>query len=202
MRRAGGPYHCGMARPKCPLRLLRKRVGMIRSNANTALWLIGLGVLALTGWWWPGILFLVALSALIQGSFQGFIWLAGIGLLALTDFWWPGILIVAGFALLVRGLRGEVDRAEALPEFPPPEPSPPEPTPPAEPVSPEPEELLSALPVSETAAMTPPLIKLSDLPARCPACGGPIDETTFEIRGSHASCGFCGTGLNRRQASV
>jgi hypothetical protein len=39
---------------------------------QSAVWLIGLGVLFLTGWWWPGILILVGLSmiagALVRGS--------------------------------------------------------------------------------------------------------------------------------------
>jgi membrane protein implicated in regulation of membrane protease activity len=35
-----------------------------------ALWLIGIAILALTDWWWPGILMLVALSILAQASLQ------------------------------------------------------------------------------------------------------------------------------------
>jgi hypothetical protein len=34
---------------------------------NSALWLIGLGILFLWGDWWPGILILVGLSLLLQG---------------------------------------------------------------------------------------------------------------------------------------
>jgi hypothetical protein len=33
---------------------------------QVALWLIGLAILAWKGWWWPGILVLVALSAILQ----------------------------------------------------------------------------------------------------------------------------------------
>jgi hypothetical protein len=33
-----------------------------------AVWLIGLALLAWQGWWWPGILVLVAISTLIQGG--------------------------------------------------------------------------------------------------------------------------------------
>ncbi|MBV7327581.1 hypothetical protein KFU94_04825 [Chloroflexi bacterium TSY] len=32
-----------------------------------AVWLIGLAIIAWQGWWWPGILVLVAISALVQG---------------------------------------------------------------------------------------------------------------------------------------
>jgi hypothetical protein len=35
-----------------------------------AIWLIGLAILAWQGWWWPGILVLVALSGLFQGAVQ------------------------------------------------------------------------------------------------------------------------------------
>ncbi len=36
------------------------------SNLNAAIWLIGLGILWLTGLWWPGILILVGVSMLVQ----------------------------------------------------------------------------------------------------------------------------------------
>jgi DNA-directed RNA polymerase subunit RPC12/RpoP len=35
-------------------------------SIHTAVWLIGLAILALKGWWWPGILVLVAVSALVE----------------------------------------------------------------------------------------------------------------------------------------
>jgi hypothetical protein len=35
-----------------------------------AIWLIGLAILAWRGWWWPGILVLVAISGLIQAGIQ------------------------------------------------------------------------------------------------------------------------------------
>ncbi len=35
---------------------------------QTAIWLIGLALLAWKGWWWPGILILVAISGLFQGA--------------------------------------------------------------------------------------------------------------------------------------
>lgn len=35
-----------------------------------AIWLIGLAILAWQGWWWPGILVLVAVSGLTQAAIQ------------------------------------------------------------------------------------------------------------------------------------
>ncbi len=46
-----------------------------RANAVTGgVWLIGLGVLFATGYWWPGILFLVGVTALVEGSARGARW--------------------------------------------------------------------------------------------------------------------------------
>ena len=35
-----------------------------------AVWLIGLAIIALKGWWWPGILVVIAISGLVQGAVQ------------------------------------------------------------------------------------------------------------------------------------
>ena len=35
-----------------------------------AVWLIGLAILFWKGWWWPGILVLIALSAILQAAIQ------------------------------------------------------------------------------------------------------------------------------------
>ncbi len=46
-----------------------------RANAVTGgIWLIGLGVLLATRYWFPGILFLAGITALIQGSAHGSGW--------------------------------------------------------------------------------------------------------------------------------
>jgi hypothetical protein len=37
---------------------------------QTAMWLIGLAIIAWRDWWWPGILVLVAVSGLTQGLIQ------------------------------------------------------------------------------------------------------------------------------------
>jgi hypothetical protein len=39
-------------------------------SVQTAIWLIGLAILALNNWWWPGILVLVAISTLSQAAIQ------------------------------------------------------------------------------------------------------------------------------------
>ncbi len=40
------------------------------SDVSGAIWLIGLGFLFLTGWWWPGILILVGLNMVLDGVFS------------------------------------------------------------------------------------------------------------------------------------
>ena len=39
-------------------------------NIHGAVWLIGLAILALKGWWWPGILVLVAISMIIEAAIK------------------------------------------------------------------------------------------------------------------------------------
>jgi hypothetical protein len=74
------------------------------------LFLIGLAVLALTGWWWPGILVLIGITSLIGSlaagkmfwaAFQGSFWMFGIAALAATGWWWPGILILIGLSAIL-----------------------------------------------------------------------------------------------------
>jgi hypothetical protein len=53
----------------------------IRRRASTVsggIFLISLGVLAFTGWWWPGIMFAIGLSSGAELIFRGMIW-RGIG---------------------------------------------------------------------------------------------------------------------------
>jgi hypothetical protein len=49
----------------------RRLVGPWR-NLHGAVWLIGLAILAWQGWWWPGILVLVAISLLLEGALMQF----------------------------------------------------------------------------------------------------------------------------------
>ena len=39
-------------------------------QVQTAVWLIGLAILAWQGWWWPGILILVAISGLTEAAMR------------------------------------------------------------------------------------------------------------------------------------
>ena len=43
---------------------------MKKDNLQTGIWLIGIGILALTNFWWPGIMFVIGLSMLMSGSIQ------------------------------------------------------------------------------------------------------------------------------------
>ncbi len=78
-------------------------------EVSTAVWLIGLGVLFLTGNFWPGILVLVGLSAYMhetakgdqQGALRSLLFFAGLAALFWTNLFWPGILILIGLAMLV-----------------------------------------------------------------------------------------------------
>lgn len=79
-------------------------------NAGGAIVLIGIGLIFLLDInFWPWILFVVAVPALLGGiakdglwaGLQGALWLVGIGVIALLDIWWPGILILIGISMLV-----------------------------------------------------------------------------------------------------
>lgn len=72
--------------------------------------LIGIGLIFLLGIdFWPWILFVVAVPALLSGiakdglwaGLQGALWLVGIGVIALLGIWWPGILILIGLSMLI-----------------------------------------------------------------------------------------------------
>jgi hypothetical protein len=77
------------------------------------IWLIGIAVLAVTGRWWPGIMVLVGISALVGtlrsggsweqrwGGLQGAIWMFGIAVLAVTGWWWPGIMVLVGLSAIL-----------------------------------------------------------------------------------------------------
>jgi hypothetical protein len=79
-------------------------------GVSGGLFLIGLAVLAITGWWWPGILVLLGITSLagslVAGQplwmgLQGSFWMFGIAVLAITGWWWPGILILAGLSAIL-----------------------------------------------------------------------------------------------------
>ncbi len=77
------------------------------------IWLIGIAVLAATSWWWPGIMVLVGISALVGGlqsggsweqrwgGLQGAIWTFGIAVIAIFNWWWPGMLVLVGLSAIL-----------------------------------------------------------------------------------------------------
>lgn len=98
--------------------------------------LIGLGMLFLTGWWWPGIMFVVAASifarTMVEGkpltSATGAFWLIGIGIFfglpgliggiaGSIGQLWPLILIGIGLFMLFGGrYRPNVERFDDKPK--------------------------------------------------------------------------------------
>lgn len=85
-----------------------------RSTVSGGVFLIGLGVLAYTGWWWPGILLIIGLAAsaelILRGNYLQalltFGFFAAIPLLVAANIPWhfvgPFVLIALGVAALVR----------------------------------------------------------------------------------------------------
>ena len=164
---------------------------MQKNNIQTGIWLIGIGVLALTNFWWPGIMFVIGLSALASGSVQAAIWLFGIGVLAWFDFWWPGILFLIGIGILAGGFRPFRDRTPVenanIPDELPSEP-------PADNVSFDnvDENISDSAPVSPPSSPTPQ----NWLPSRCPACGAPLLAGEAIWHAPHrAECPYCHTQL-------
>ena len=97
------------------------------SRPNAAVWggvsggvfLIGLAVLFMTGWFWPGILVLLGVMALFgtlfggepRSSLTGAFWLIGLAVVAQLNAWWPGMLVLVGltaiFGALLQANRGQ-----------------------------------------------------------------------------------------------
>lgn len=85
---------------------------------NGGLWLIGLGMLFLTGTFWPGILVLIGISAYLEETARGrhqealrtLIFTLGLAVLFALGWFWPGILILLGLTAL---LSPEVRRSRA-----------------------------------------------------------------------------------------
>ncbi len=84
------------------------------SQIGTGVFFVGLGILFISGWWWPGIMFVIAASILartmVEGerwqSATGAFWLIGIGLFfgipGLTgDIWQVFPLILIGIGLFM-----------------------------------------------------------------------------------------------------
>jgi len=99
----------------CTLPMARSKNG---NHAFTGVFLVGLGVIALFNFWWPGIMFVIAVamlvSALLDGrlaeNLMGIAILLGIGIVGLLGklhlntglTFWPVLFIVIGLAYLVK----------------------------------------------------------------------------------------------------
>ncbi len=75
----------------------------------SAVWLFGLAALFYTGYWWPGILFVIGLSAIVEGfvkgqgwyALQGGLWALGIGIWAIFDFRLAVLFVLLGLSVLL-----------------------------------------------------------------------------------------------------
>ncbi|NWF68606.1 MAG: hypothetical protein HXY40_05945 [Chloroflexi bacterium] len=81
-----------------------------RSNEiSTGTFLIGLAILFITGYWWPGIMFVIGISSIAQAlgegkawyAAQGGLWAIGIGLVFALGFNLPLLLIIIGVSMLI-----------------------------------------------------------------------------------------------------
>jgi hypothetical protein len=85
---------------------------------SSAVWLVGIGVLIVTGWWWPGMMFVIGVGAIIQGfvdgrgwyALQGGFWSLGIGAWALSGYNILVLFILIAFS----GLLGAFVRPPML----------------------------------------------------------------------------------------
>ncbi len=84
-----------------------------RANAVTGgIWLIGLGVLMATRFWFPGILFLIGITAIVQGSgrhlgwqsVHGGVWMILIGAWAMMRFSPTVFFVVLGVYVIIGAL--------------------------------------------------------------------------------------------------
>lgn len=104
-------------------RQLARRSGVRGSSIAGGVFLIGLGMLALTGWWWPGIMLVLGLASAAElarrgqmaaaaGTFLAFAAIpVGIALLSAIDVPWlpvgSFVLIALGLLALARAAAGE-----------------------------------------------------------------------------------------------
>ena len=99
-----GPTHDGDG----PVNLTNERAGQITGGV----WLIGLGLLFATGRWWPGIMFLIGVSAIVEGlvegrgwyAFQAGFWSIMIGVWALYHYSLPMLFVGLGVSMIVMAI--------------------------------------------------------------------------------------------------
>lgn len=79
------------------------------NQLSGAVWLIGIGVLFVTGYWWPGVMFVVGVGMIVQGlaegrgwyAFQAAAWMIGLGLWFALGWGVGALLIVIGISALI-----------------------------------------------------------------------------------------------------
>lgn len=71
------------------------------SQAGTGIFFVGLGLLFFTGWWWPGIMFVIAASILAQTAAKGERWRSATGAL-----WLIAIGVIFGIPGLIADIAG------------------------------------------------------------------------------------------------
>ena len=71
------------------------------SQVGTGVFFVGLGLLFFTGWWWPGIMFVIAASMLAGTLAAGENWTSATGAL-----WLIGIGVVFGIPGLIGDIAG------------------------------------------------------------------------------------------------
>lgn len=81
---------------------------MKSEQMSGAIFLIGLGLLLITGWWFPGILFVIGASSMATAlaknhpwtSATGALWMFGLGLIFWLNLPWGFIFILIGISIL------------------------------------------------------------------------------------------------------
>lgn len=71
------------------------------SQASTGVFFVGLGLLFFTGWWWPGIMFVIAASILARTVAEGERWQTATGAL-----WLIAIGVIFGIPGLINDIAG------------------------------------------------------------------------------------------------
>lgn len=71
------------------------------SQFSTGVFFVGLGLLFFTGWWWPGIMFVIAASMMAGAMAAGESWKSATGAL-----WLIGIGVVFGIPGLIGDIAG------------------------------------------------------------------------------------------------
>jgi hypothetical protein len=78
------------------------------------IWLIGIGILFATRWWWPGIMFLIGITAIVQcwvrghplSAMHGGFWALFIGVWAIFRFNVAVLFVGLGISVILAALFG------------------------------------------------------------------------------------------------